>query len=127
MKLKYVVAAFAFLASLALAQTTSFTNSTAIGAQMSDWVCWGFNALVLIAALATVGIGVWGGVEKSQAGSDPLKDEKANNKIKGAILGIIAILIIFGLGTTVLDLDSACKITVKCALDGPGGCNVATP
>ncbi|MBI5159300.1 hypothetical protein HY992_04225 [Candidatus Micrarchaeota archaeon] len=124
MKMKYVLAAFAFLASLALAQATSFTNSTAIGAQMSDWVCWGFNSLVLIAALATVGIGVWGGVEKSQAGSDPLKDEKANNKIKGAILGIIAILIIFGLGTTVLNLNKACLIDVVCSLKGPGACNV---
>ncbi len=124
MNWKHVLAVLALFAAAVWAQAngTSFTDNAAVGTVMGNWVCWGFNALVLIAALATVGIGVWGGVEKSQAGSDPIKDEKANNKIKGAIIGILAILIIFGLGTTVLQLGKACSIDVICSLKGPGGC-----
>lgn len=123
MNLKYVLAVSLLFAAVAwAADASNFTNTAAVGQVMGNWVCWGFNALVLIAALATVAIGVWGGVEKSQAGSDPIKDEKANNKIKGAIIGIIAVLIIFGLGTTALNLGSACNINVVCSLSGPGGC-----
>jgi hypothetical protein len=70
-------------------------GNAAAGQKIYDWLTLFINFLSAIVGIIVVGSIIWAGIQYSSASADPQKVSAAKNRIKNAVLALVAYLFIY--------------------------------